>query len=242
MRHGVDHYSTVCASLFALAVSGYFETLPRVRRDFVRFVFVQLAVAGAMLLPWTIRNSYALGAPVWGRSNFGLELHVSNNGLATATWDGNKERGVFLAMQPTANDAERMRVRESGEVVYNCEKFRQADTWIATHPQRFSTITVERAFLFWFPSLLRPVQTVALAAVTLAGMSGFVLFWRCAFTAAPLCIFQASGRLRYPIEWMFYLFTAYAIYRWSSRTRRARQRVIGIEDAMLNERALETAS
>jgi hypothetical protein len=134
-------------------------------------VFVQLAVAGAMLLPWTIRNSYALGAPVWGRSNFGLELHVSNNGLATATWDGNKERGVFLAMQPTANDAERMRVRESGEVVYNCEKFRQADTWIATHPQRFSTLTVERAFLFWFPSLLRPVQTVALAAVTLAGMS-----------------------------------------------------------------------
>ncbi len=218
--------------LMALAVSGYFVTRRRVRLDFVKFAFVHLAIAGVMVLPWMIRNENVLGAPVWGRSNFGLELHLSNNDLAAATWDGNKARGNFLTMHPSTNDGERIRVREVGEIAYNREKLQEAKSWIAAHPLHFMMLTAERAFLFWFPDMMRATQTVALGVVTLAGIAGFVLFWRtgapasryflilCVFTAAPLCLFQASGRLRYPIEWTFYLFSAYLIYRLSLRAER----------------------
>ncbi len=52
---------------------------------------VSLLITGAVVLPWTIRNHQKLGAWMFMRSNFGLELRVSNNNMAGATAQENKD-------------------------------------------------------------------------------------------------------------------------------------------------------
>jgi len=214
----------IAAPMLALAILIPFLLTTDSRRVFIRSLLAQFLIAGACVLPWTIRNALVLGSPIWSRSNFGLELHLSNNDLAAATWDQNERNGLFLAMHPHANAAEREKVRELGEVAYNREKLRDAREWILSHPRRFATLTAERAFLFWFPLMKRPVQTAGMAAITLVGILGFIRFWRtgalaahffvilAVSLAAPLCLFQTSSRLRYPIEWLFYFFAAYLCF------------------------------
>jgi hypothetical protein len=212
-------------SLLALAVVQLCLIRPELKRHFVRFTLIQFLIAAALLLPWTVRNYKVLGSPIWARSNSGLELHISNNDRATAFWQKNMQRGVMNEMQPFLNGVQHDRVVKLGEVEYNRREWRAGVAWIRSHPQRFVTLTMERAFLFWFPPLLRLSQTLASAIITIAAGLGFLLFWRttavasrfflvlCISFALPLCLFQASARLRYPIEWVFYLFAGYLIFR-----------------------------
>ncbi len=113
-----------------------------------------------------------------------------------------------------------MRAQRLGEVAYNRSKQQEAVAWIASHKQRFAVLTIERAWLFWFPRMQRKVQTVCEAIVSLLGFCGLVLafhrrlliFWIClpAFTLFPAIyyIVQASPRYRFPIEPLMFLFAA----------------------------------
>jgi len=75
-----------------------------------------LAALSAILVvpPWLVRNALVLHAPVLP-SNFGLELHVSNNELARANADDNVRGGAFKRYHPSVNPAEAGRVRDKAK-------------------------------------------------------------------------------------------------------------------------------
>jgi hypothetical protein len=184
------------------------------------FLAVAIAVVFALMTPWAIRNYKALGALIWTRSDFGLELQVSNNDLMTPDAEVNVGLPDFALFHPTAGMAELARVRSVGEVAYGRSKERQALTWIASHRQRFLVLTLERFRLFWLPNMKRPWQAALEAILTLLAFGGLVrLCWkksRIVWVLIPVLvcypaiyyIIQASGRYRFPLEPLLFLLAA----------------------------------
>src|SRR5258707_12414961 len=80
----------------------------------MRTVFMFLLV----LLPWTIRNYYAVDGLVFVKSNFGLELWLGNNPAVK----GNYSRDLH----PLVGYGDRLRLLMSGEPNYNRGKQRGA--------------------------------------------------------------------------------------------------------------------
>jgi hypothetical protein len=205
--------------------------IPAARPRYWAFALTQIAVVIVCLAPWTIHNMSALGAPVWGRSNLGLEMNLSNNSGATALWQQNMANGQFARMHPLVNKGQLAHLREMGEIAYNKEQQNIAIHWIESHPGRFTILTAERIFYFWVSPLERRVQTIALATITLLGFLGlfyfarrggfgwqyFLLLW--IFFPATVYLFQQSGRTRYPIEWTSFLFAGYCLALVSRRLR-----------------------
>jgi hypothetical protein len=193
-------------------------------RSQLRRVLAFLAVAGALgllvLAPWAIRNYRALGSLIWTRSNFGLELQVSNNDAMTSDEERNVRMPEFALLHPFAGAEERAKVRISGEAAYQSSKERQALAWIASHKRRFLALTAERFRLFWLPHMLRPWQSGLEAALTLLGLGGLAsLFWKRhafawvatgALVAYPAVYYvvQVSGRYRFPLEPILFLLAA----------------------------------
>lgn len=90
----------------------------------------------AMIVPWTVRNEHAVGAPVLLRSNAGLELALANHDAALGTSDPG---AVFLhrlqEIHPAVSAAAYRRMRASGgEVAYSRELGATTRQWIASHP------------------------------------------------------------------------------------------------------------
>lgn len=162
------------AGVAITTVAIFFHSVPLPR--LVTFLAIQAAISAAMLVPWAARNQAVLGAPIWSRSNPGMELALSNNDMASPVWEENMQNGLFSRMHPFSSRADRDRIREIGEVRYNRERMHEATRWIGDHPARFISLTIRRAGLFWFPIAVRRGQTIALAAVTLAGLAGFACF------------------------------------------------------------------
>lgn len=184
--------------------------------------FAVAAILGlSILAPWAIRNYRALGSPIWTRSNFGLELQVSNNDVMTADLERNVRLPEYPLLHPFAGADERAKVRIAGEVAYQRAKERQAFAWIASHKRRFLSLTAERFRLFWLPNMLRPWQSACEAALTLLGLCGLaLLLWRrhafawvaiAALAAYPAVyyVIQVSARYRFPLEPILFLLTAY---------------------------------
>lgn len=199
------------------------------RLDGRRFLFPVTAILTILviLLPWAIRNYFALGSLVWTRSNFGIELNVSNNDQAQANWGDN---GVAMKRyHPRANSRERDQLVAKGEIAYNRQKRIQASHWIAGHPKSFLWFVLRRVYYFWFPKMKRPVQTVAFAGITIGAILGlFLLYRRDRILAAsfisvglsyPLVyyIVQASPRYVYPLQWMFFLLTSWCVVEYAGR-------------------------
>jgi hypothetical protein len=133
-----------------------------------------LSLAGvSVLAPWAARNKAVLGHAVFLRSNFGLELQVSNNELARATLADNMKAGTHRAYHPYSSFTQAERVRRLGEVAYNREKLDQALQWIRTAPWKFSELTLARVVLFWFPKTTRWWQSATLWALTLLALAGW---------------------------------------------------------------------
>lgn len=191
-------------------------------RRVLAFLVVSAVCVLSVLAPWAIRNRAALGSFIWTRSNFGLELQVSNNDVATADLERNVRMKQFKDNHPFSSDSERAKVRSAGEVAYQYSKERQAFAWIATHKEKFLLLSIERVRLFWFPGMRRVSQSVFLSALTILGLSGLAILFkkRCAsawvlglpLAAYPLVyyIIQASPRYRFPVECLLYLLAAKA--------------------------------
>jgi hypothetical protein len=111
-----------------------------------------MAVAGMvllLLLPWTLRNYFALGAWMFMRDNFGLELSIAYGDGAQSSQEANARSGWLCATHPTCSSELAHEVRRVGEVSFNRQRLHQALAWISGHPQRAGMLTLARMSAFW---------------------------------------------------------------------------------------------
>jgi hypothetical protein len=206
--------------LFALA--GCFQG---VSRRYVKFLVIQAAVVAVMLAPWVIRNKIELGSPIVTRSNFGLELRLSNNDLAGPLERDNYLHGVYHIYHPLQSVAQAELVKALGEPGFNRQATTEALTWIKGHPARFARLTAERIFYFWFQPVPGQIgKTVWLGVLALMGFVGLYLFARRDLWAVlPLVLFilvlplpnylvHVGLRHRYPLDWICSLLAVYAVW------------------------------
>jgi hypothetical protein len=220
-----------CASVFlGFAFSG------RRLRDYLRFCSVECLIVAACLAPWAIRNYIELGAPIFTRSNVGLELRLSNNDAANADEHMNYSSGVYRTYHPLQNPREAVKVRQLGEVEYNKEAQREALAWIRSHPKKFVALTVERARLFWFYTssslgFLQKSKYYALSLIHLLGLVELVLLLsRKTISAVVLLVILVlypipnyfihfGPRYSYPIDWILSLLACALLVRMTVRSQ-----------------------
>jgi len=230
----ISGVAILTSASLAAVICGLLALVPFVvdrRLGAIRLVFPITAALTILVVlsPWAIRNYLTLGSLVWTRSNFGIELNVSNNDLAVPNWGDNT-----VAMEryhPRANVTERRELMAYGEIKYNRQKRTQASQWISDHPRAFLGLTLRRVFYFWFPKMKRPIQVIAFAAITLGAFIGVTLLYgrdpilAITFIAMgityPLVyyIVQASSRYVYPLQWMLVFLSSYFLWR-TVRARR----------------------
>jgi hypothetical protein len=141
-----------------------------------------IAVFSACLLgPWITRNYVQLGEPVV-RSNFGLELSLSNYDGAINPADPQAAyRARIAAIHPYKSLAAQKKVRLIGEVAYNNSLGREALRWIERNPTDFARMSLRRLGDFYFPptwtynfwdkSFIRGMAAVLLPVFTLLGIA-----------------------------------------------------------------------
>ncbi|MCS6954668.1 MAG: hypothetical protein NZM33_17670, partial [Bryobacteraceae bacterium] len=105
--------------------------------------------ASLALLPWTLRNRVQLGGWVFVRSNFGLELALSNNDRAhpilayEAFPAGSPQFRHWMTLHPGGNPDHLQMVRQLGEVAYNRRRLGEAVDWIQRNPERFLLLSLQ---------------------------------------------------------------------------------------------------
>lgn len=111
--------------------------LPRLPRTLGRGLAV-LALAGAVVLPWSMRNERELGRFVAVSTNGGITLLTGNNDSA---------RGGFTPEDPVvrALDAQ----RDLTELTYDDEAKRLGLEWIRAHPMRFAVLMPLKLAKLW---------------------------------------------------------------------------------------------
>ena len=215
----------VSASLGSIALglllTGYLLFRGSFGRQYRRFAFISVAVMFAMLVPWALRNYFVLGGLVWTRSNFPLELRVSNNDEAGATFFSNNV--AMSKYHPFENPQQRVIVKAMGELAYQQKEKDEALRWIRSHPSQFGWLTLQRIYHFWFPEMKRPLQTMVLAFLTVATVPawfyllkrrlplgyGLLTIW---LVYPPVYyVVQASPRYVYPIQWTIYLLASQSV-------------------------------
>lgn len=208
------------ALIFTIAVRG---------RSWIGVSSLLVVSAGLVVAPWVMRNYLVLGSPVLTRSNFGLELSISNMDGAMPTLEQNgMPGGVHSRRHPYDSWDEREKVARLGEIEYNRQRTHEAWNWIKTHPRRFVMLTLSRFARFWFPVLLRPLQTLLIWIITALGAAGFSIYIRqksrakvlpcLAFILYPLpyYILETSSRYRFPLEATILLFACFFWFRMVS--------------------------
>jgi hypothetical protein len=180
------------------------------RRAFSRVLATVAVIILISLSPWAFRNYRTLGKGIWTRSNFGLELQLSNRDSVTANLERNVRSPDFP--HPLTQPKEREKIRQMGEVAYQQAKEKEALLWIRNHPARFTQLMVLRIFFFWFPPMLRWWQSTAEALMTLLAIAGLLRLFKknhpsawlflavLAFYPAVYLFIQVSPRYRLPIE------------------------------------------
>jgi hypothetical protein len=203
------------------------------RQDYLRFCTIECLIATVCLAPWAIRNYLELGAPIFARSNAGLELRLSNNDLAKADEHVNYSNGVYRIYHPLQNPREAVQVRQMGEIAYNKRAEQQALAWIREHPKKFAALTFQRARLFWFYTssslgFLQKVKYYALSVMHLLGLVELVLLLRCKTISAivlllilalypiPNYFIHVGPRYSYPIDWILTLLACALLVRMTT--------------------------
>jgi hypothetical protein len=188
---------------------------------------------GLALLPWTVRNYYAVGGLVFVKSNFGMEFWLGNNPAV---------KEIYTAdLHPAGNVTELFSLILSGEPNYNREKQRQAIAFIETHPRVFVKNVGTRFADTWaatYDSRVEPwVVTLGLSradvwfclgfsVVSVAGMMiALWADWQAVLPLAvcllvfpiPYYITHTALRYRHPIDPFLTIFSAYAVGRlWAA--------------------------
>lgn len=220
-------FSSVLLPLFLVTLlCGFYFTWKESIRKSLLSAAVQVTIALLVLLPWIIRNQISLGSPIATRSNFGIELHVSNNDEATSDQRVNYLRGVYDHFHPLQNANEALKVRQMGEVLYNRTVLNETKTWINSHLTRFAYLCIGRIQTFWFyPDPSKPKALFGDLTAVL-GIFGFLLLLTRnrkeagVFVAIALLLYPApsylihvGARQRYPIDWLLTLLAVFAVLR-----------------------------
>ena len=194
----------------------------RARR--IRPAALALLAMVAVVTPWIVRNEIVLGGFTFVRSNFGLELDLSNNDHAAPGIGENFHTNQALD-HPDVNMPEARRMAQMGEMNYYRSRMSRARAWISAHPSRFLVLSAERLLDYWIPvrrSLKIRIPEFLLTAMAFAGLflllrarrpaAGFLLaIW----ISQPLVYYfiQVDERYRYPMEWTIALCAGYLLLR-----------------------------
>ena len=184
------------------------------------------------LMPWTIRNYYAVDGLVFVKTNFGLELWLGNNPAVKEV--------VSSDLHPLTNYAERVQLILNGEPEYNRKKQREAFAYIRVHPGTFLKNLFDRfvdnwAATYdsrvdpWIPILHLSTADVWFCSVfSVISFAGMILGLRAQFVDSlplamclvffpiPYYITHTALRYRHPIDPFMTIFTVYAIVRLCS--------------------------
>ena len=193
-----------------------------------RISLVLFTATLTMLSPWAIRNYLRLGHPVIVRSNFGLEVAVSNNDQADYRLLYNQQNGAFANQHPNISRTEAQRLRSYGEVSYNRARLREAVGWIRGHRLQFVKLTLRRIIDYWFP-VRETIYGDVISFLTLLSIPGLVLAVRnghaarvfimpvLLLTPLPFYTVQTTVRYRAPILWLTLLLAGYLIVQLYER-------------------------
>ncbi|MEO8051751.1 MAG: hypothetical protein ABI833_15135 [Acidobacteriota bacterium] len=172
-----------------------------------------LAVFVAIQAPWAIRNWAEFHAFVPTRSNFGLELRISNRPESFALMEDNVSHGVMSRFHPGLNEDEARKVAAEGEVAYTRAEMADARAEIRRDTARFLRLSGERFWRFWLAPSRRFKTTAASTAITLLGLLGLCLTpagpgtrltWLILLTYPLVYYFiQVDARYTYPLGWIF---------------------------------------
>ncbi len=178
------------------------------------------------VLPWTIRNYYAVDGWVFVKSNFGLEL-----------WLGNHPSSETRELHPMFSFSERFRLIMEGEARYSREKERLAIAFIETHPAEFLRKSWSRALDTWsakddssvdawIAGLHLSKENIWLCSFfSVMAFAGLLLALRAAWLDTlplamclilfpiPYYITHTALRYRHPIDPMMTIFAVYAFSR-----------------------------
>jgi hypothetical protein len=172
-----------------------------------------LAAFAAVQAPWAIRNWIEFRALVPTRSNFGLELRISNLPESFALMEDNVSHGIMRRYHPGLNADEARKVAAEGEMAYTRAEMADARAEIRRDPAHFLRLTGERFWRFWLAPSRRFKTTAASTAITLLGLLGLCLLpanpatrltWLI-LLAYPLVYYfiQVDARYTYPLGWIF---------------------------------------
>jgi len=190
-------------------------------------LYVRVALMFVLaVLPWTIRNYYAVDGWVFVKSNFGLEL-----------WLGNHPASVTKELHPMFSLPERFRLVMQGEAKYSKGKERMAIAYIRAHPREFlkkswsrvmdtwsarddswvdawiSALHLSREDI-WLCSAFSAISFAGLLlALRAAGMESLPLTMCLAVFPIPYYITHTALRYRHPIDPFLTIFAAYALSR-----------------------------
>lgn len=207
--------STLCIGLWLFSKSS--------AKHYFIWAVIALLSATLCLTPWAVRNRLKLGGYVWLRSNLGLELFISNNDSAAANLDDNFASGWFQKSHPYPSAVERARVAQVGELAYEHQRLRQALHWIRLHPSRFTVLSLQRLYYFWFPRMRRWPQALLMGIFSIGGFVGGIQLlrrrnpsgWLCLgiLLAYPLIYYfvESSARYRGPLDALLVFLTVYGI-------------------------------
>jgi hypothetical protein len=192
----------------------------------VRYFATACLIVLVALAPWAIRNRIVLGRWLLTRSNFGVNLHISNNSIASSDAEINVHNPTWQVLNPYINPEERLMVKQMGEVAYDEAKKEQAIQWIQANPKRFWELTLERIILFWFPRMLRLPQTIAMDLLTILAIAGVIrlrkakpeiallLGGACIAYSSVFVVVEVFPRYCFPIEGFLLILASYAVYSW----------------------------
>ena len=184
-----------------------------------------VALGSAALLtvtPWIARNYVRFGHLFWIRSNFGLELEISNSDAALPFLDDNLTPLGSFSLHPGRSHGCQM-IQSVGERQFMSDRLHEAEGWIGSHPRQFLELTAQRFWLFWsspFPgwprrllALLTGVLAVVGCGLALRRNRIAAMAFVAVIGAFPLVYYfiQADARYRAPVQPVFLLAAAYAL-------------------------------
>lgn len=180
----------------------------------LRFVFLAAIGLLAALSPWIIRNYIVFHSFIPLRGNFWLEVAVSNQDGASATFERNIRTKVHVTSHPNTSKVERARYVLIGERAYMDEKRHQALQWILANKLEFLKLALQRFWSFWFFDFNGVYMNLFCWAVVLGGFGGiwisraellrqrkllYIVKLLLAFAIVHVFI-EVSARYRYPIH------------------------------------------
>ena len=187
----------------------------------LRDACITLVATLAVITPWTLRNQYELHGWTLMRSNFGLELRVSNHDGAYPSAELNSAEPAEQSLHPSRNIREAMLVRDMGELNYGHWASHIGFTWIFNHPREFTWLSMQRFFYYWFGPPQHPFELIVTSAYTLLGLAGLgqirkrvgeiqYRVWCTVLLVYPVLyyFFQFVQRYRVVTEWMLWLSAA----------------------------------